>query len=64
MFYSQEKMENYKLGVIKSTIHLLTIEALDMMWCRPESTNIDRGGVEVNIGILRLTSHHVQCLNS
>ena len=31
--------------------------------CRPESTNIDRGGAEVNIGILRSTSHHVQCLN-
>ena len=45
-------------------IQLLTIEALDMMWYRPESTNIDRGGAEVNIGILRLISHHVQCLNS
>ena len=45
-------------------IQLLTIEALDMMWYRPESTNIDRGGVEVNIGILRSISYHVQCLNS
>ena len=45
-------------------IQLLTIEALDMMWYRPESTNIDRGGAEVNIGILRSISHHVQCLNS
>ena len=35
-----------------------------MMLYRPESTNIDRGGAEVNIGILRLISHHVQCLNS
>ena len=35
-----------------------------MMWYRPESTNIDRGGAEVNIGILRSISHHVQCLNS
>ena len=35
-----------------------------MMRYRPESTNIDRGGAEVNIGILRSISHHVQCLNS
>ena len=35
-----------------------------MMRCRPESTNIDRGGAKVNIGVLRSTSHHVQCLNS
>ena len=35
-----------------------------MMWYRPESTNIDRGGAEVNIGILRWISHHVQCHNS
>ena len=34
------------------------------MWYRPESTSIDRGGAEVNIGILRSISHHVQCLNS
>ena len=45
-------------------IQLLTIEALDMMWCRPESTNIDWGETEVNIGILRSTSQYVQCLNS
>ena len=35
-----------------------------MMCYRPESTNIDRGGAEVNIGIIRLISYHVQCLNS
>ena len=29
-----------------------------------ESTNIDRGGAEVNIDTLRSTSHYVQCLNS
>ena len=34
------------------------------MWYRPESTNIDRGRAEVNIGILRSISYHVQCLNS
>ena len=28
---------------IENTIQLLTIETLDMMWCRSESTNIDRG---------------------
>ena len=54
-------MFNYRLY---NNIQLLTIEALDMMWYRPESTNIDRGGEEVNIGILRSISHHVQCLNS
>ena len=26
---------------------------MDMMWYRPESTNIYQGGAEVNIGILR-----------
>ena len=35
---------------LTNTIQLLTIEALDMMWYRPESTNIDQGGAEVNIG--------------
>ena len=45
-------------------IQLLAIEALDMIWYRPESTNIDRGRAEVNIGILRSISYHVQCLNS
>ena len=45
-------------------IQLLTIEALDMMWYRPENTDIDRGEAEVNIGSLRSISHHVQCLNS
>ena len=44
-------------------IQLLTIEALDMMWYRPKSTNIDQGGAEVNIGILRSISHYVQCLS-
>ena len=38
---------------------LLTIEALDMMWCRHENTNIDLGYASVNIGALRSTSHHV-----
>ena len=52
------------MGHMFDIIQLLTIEALDMMWYRPESTNIDRGGAEVNIGILRLISYHVQCLNS
>ena len=45
-------------------IQLLTIEALDMMLYRPENINIDRGKAEVNIGILRSISHHVQLLNS
>ena len=35
------------------------------MWCRPESTDyITRGGAEVNIGIIKLTSHQLQCLYS
>ena len=50
--------------ILPYNIQLLTIEALDMMWYRPESTNIDWGGAEVNIGILRSISHHVQCLNN
>ena len=42
-------------------IQLLTIIGHDVIltW----STNIDRGGAEINIGILRLISYHVQCLN-
>ena len=38
-----------------SIIQLLTNEALDMMWYRPENTNI---------GILWSISHHIQCLIS
>ena len=45
-------------------IQLLTNEALDMMWYRPDTTNIDRGKAEVNIGILWSISHHIQCLIS
>ena len=45
-------------------IQLLTNEALDMMWYRPENTNIDLGEAEVNIGILWSISHHIQCLIS
>ena len=45
-------------------MQLLTIEVLDMIRYRPESTNIDRGGAEVNIDILRSISYHVQCINS
>ena len=52
------------MSLSNQIIQLLTIEALDMMLCQPESTNIDRGETEVNIGTLRPTSHHVQCLNS
>ena len=43
-------------------IQLLTNEALDMMWYRPDNTNIDRGEAKVNIGILWSISHHIQCL--
>ena len=45
-------------------IQLLTMEALDMMWYRPEYTDIDRGVAEVNIGMLRSISLHVQWLHS
>ena len=35
------------------------------MRCRPENTYyIDPGSAEVNVGIIRLTSHYSQCLNS
>ena len=36
---------------------LLTIEALDMMWCQPESTNVDICSITVIFGTLRLKSH-------
>ena len=48
----------------QNIIQLLTNEALDMMWYRPENTNIDQGEAEVNIGILWSISHHIQCLIS
>ena len=35
-----------------------------MVFYRPERTNIDQGGAEVNIGIFRSISYHVKCLNS
>ena len=38
--------------ILYNNIQLLTYEALDVMWYRPENTNIDRGEAEVNIGIL------------
>ena len=50
--------------LICNIIQLLTNEALDMMWYRPDNTNIDRGEAEVNIGILWSISHHIQCLIS
>ena len=49
---------------IVNIIQLLTNEALDMMWYRPDNINIDRGDAEVNIGILWSISHHIQCLIS
>ena len=52
------------VSVYVDTIQLLTNEALDMMWYRPDNTNIDRGEAEVNIGILWSISHHIQCLIS
>ena len=48
----------------QNIIQLLTNEVLDMMWYRPENTNIDRGEAEVNIGILWSISHHIQGLIS
>ena len=50
--------------ILMDIIQLLTNEALDMMWYRPENTNIDLGFAEVNIGILWSISHHIQCLIS
>ena len=51
-------------NICVNIIQLLTNEALDMMWYRPDNINIDRGGAEVNIGILWSISHHIQCLIS
>ena len=56
-----------KIGLffkLYNIIQLLTIEDVDMMYYRPENTNIDRGEAEVNIGILWSISHHIQCLDS
>ena len=50
--------------VTNDIIQLLTNEALDMMWCRPENIYIDRGEAKVNMGILWSISHHIQCLIS
>ena len=59
------KSINHKWNTyIGNVIQLLTNKALDMMWYRPENTNIDRGEAEVNIGILWSISHHIQCLIS
>ena len=54
----------YIKAIFFNIIQLLTNEALDMMWYRPDNTNIDRGEAEVNIGILWSISHHIQCLIS
>ena len=56
--YSQDIywLKTFKVYIIQ----LLTNEALDMMWYRPENTNIDRGEVEVNIVNLWSISHHIQ----
>ena len=56
---SRQLIFNINAVVLIDIIQLLTIEALNMMRYRPKSTNIDRGGAEVNIGILRSISHHV-----
>ena len=50
--------------IFLNIIQLLTNEALDMMYYRPENTNIDRGEAEVNICVLWSISHHIQCLIS
>ena len=52
------------LSHVSDNKQLLTNEALDMMWYRPDNTNIGRGEAEVNIGILWSISHHIQCLIS
>ena len=61
-----QKLKNtfHDFSMIFHNIQLLTNEALDMMWYRPDNTNIDRGEAEVNIGILWSISHHIQCLIS
>ena len=45
---------------IDGIIQLLTIESLNMMRYPTETTNIDRGEAEVNIGSLCWISHHIQ----
>ena len=65
--WPRERSKPMKIGLLTSLYNntqLLTNEALDMMWYRPDNTNIDRGEAEVNIGILWSISHHIQCLYS
>ena len=57
------KVENFHSKLV-DIIQLLTNEALDMMWYRPDNINIDLGFASVNIGILWSISHHIQCLIS
>ena len=63
-FHAAEKWHKIHFSFDYGIIQLLTNEALDMMWYRPDNTNIDRGEAEVNIGILWSISHHIQCLIS
>ena len=64
-YYLQFNKHNASLHLdATNIIQLLTNEALDMMWYRPENINIDRGEAEVNIGILWSISHHIKCLIS
>ena len=44
----------------RSLKQLMTIESLDMILCHPENTS---SVASVGIGILELTSNHVQCFN-
>ena len=45
---------------VQNTIQLLTTESLNMMLYPTETTNIDRGEAEINIGSLCWISHYIQ----
>ena len=65
--WTRMKVTKMKVENIKSQLkrhikqHYTSID----FWCRPESIYcIDRGRAEVNVSIIRLTSHYSKCINS
>ena len=63
---SSYKNESRKYSVtVEKTYKTKLYKYWFLMRCRPDSIYyIDRDRAEVNVGIIRLTSHYSQCLNS
>ena len=57
LFFFILNLSNYMIK------QLLNIDALDMVLCQSETTNIDLGFASANIGIISTISHHVHYLN-